>query len=483
MRKVFNLLPMALLFTSVFLITACEDDEPMPTDPGDGGMTLDDGLYLTVEGQDPVAAAIMTAEVVEDEGFASQDRSGFVAGYMWLEAGDYNVVSIADNEVAATIGGTAETITDDGSACDYNDFTLVTTAVDGPAFTLGTSGFYKVSHDAQTSELIFLPIESVGIIGSATPGDWSSDTPLTGTATADGATYTAEGVTLKNGEWKVRFNCRWTMNRRIDPAGSLSDATNGYQAFTNFGGAPDRLVPGGANIAQAEGGEYTVTVSWTTADGWVASLEKTGDGTTSTFNPDDFQMAVVGDATAGGWGDAAAGEKDQNLVHRENGGVHTWYGVVTFGDSGAYKFRANDDWAFNLGGDLAALTQGGDNLTPDAPGSYYVTLSTADEGETWSATVEPGGWSVIGEGSPQGNWDGDINLTADGFVDGITTYSLTGNFTTAEWKFRAGADWPLNLGGDLDALSVDGDNITLGADGEYTVTLSFDGETYSATVQ
>jgi hypothetical protein len=483
MRIVLNFLPLALLFTAAFLMTSCEDDEPMNDDPMGDGTSLDDGLYLTLEGQDPVAAAIMTAEVVEDEGFASQDRSGFVAGYMWLEAGDYNVVSISDNEVAATIGGSAATITDDGSACDFNDYTLVTTETDGPAFTVGTSGFYKVSHDATTSELIFLPIESVAIIGSATPGDWSSDTPLTGAATADGATYTAEGITLKTGDWKVRFNCRWTMNRRIDPAGSLSDATNGYQAFTNFGGAADNLVPGGADISLEEGGEYTVTISWTTADGWVASLEKTGDGMTSTFNPDDFRMAVVGDATAGGWGDAASGQLDQNLVHKEANGVHTWYGVVTFGDSGQYKFRANDDWAFDLGGDLANLTQGGDNITPDAPGAYYVQLSTADEGTTWSATVEPGGWSVIGEGSPQGNWDGDMLLNADGFVDGITTYSLTGNFTTAAWKFRAGADWPLNLGGDLGALSVDGDDIVLGAGGEFTVRLSFDGESYSATVE
>ena len=78
------------------------------------------------------------------------------------------------------------------------------------------------------------------------------------------------------------------------------------------------------------------------------------------------------------------------------------------------------------------------------------------------------------------NW----TLTSQLFdADGNSTYTVTGDFGTGGWKFRAGQDWPLNLGGDLTFLNVDGDNIVLSAAGTYTATLSFNGETFSATIQ
>jgi hypothetical protein len=60
--------------------------------------------------------------------------------------------------------------------------------------------------------------------------------------------------------------------------------------------------------------------------------------------------------------------------------VMTWDAVnhvfttnITAAAAGAFKFRANADWAINLGGPLGALTQGGDNISI-AAGSYTLTL-------------------------------------------------------------------------------------------------------------
>ncbi len=475
MKEIISRFSMLLVLFGLVFITSCGEDDPI-IDPGGDGINVADGLYLKADGADPVSSAGLVSEVVEANDFASQERTGFNGGYMYLEAGDYNVVAVTNKEITTTIGGVMQVITDDGSSCDFNDYMLVTTEVDGPAFTVANSGLYRVTHDAMTDELILYNISEASIIGSATENGWGADTPLSGSVSADGASWSAAGLILRSGEWKVRFNCRWGVNRRIDPVGSLNDPSNGYQFFTNFGGTVNDLMVGGANIQQMEDGEYTVTVSWSKQDGWSLNAERTGDAPDITFNPNDYRMAVIGDATAGAW------DSDQNLFHKEAGGVHTWYGVVTFGDTGEYKFRANDGWDINYGGDLANLSNGGGNIPTPGAGAWYIVLTTADEGATWSAMVTNQGWNIIGAGGPAGSWDMDTAMTADGFANGVSNYSYTGAWAGGEWKFRAAGAWDHNIGGDVTFLTVDGGNINTPA-GTYTVTLSYNGETYSATIQ
>ncbi len=469
------------MLAGAMMFTSCDEEDPIVIDPGEGSVNVSNGLYLALDGENPVSSAGLVSEVVEASGFGTQERTGFMAGYMWLDAGDYNVVEVTDKEISATIGGSMEVINDEGvdgsSICGYNDYMVVSTQADGPAFNIANSGLYKVSHDQQTSELVLHQIVEASLIGSGTEGGWTNDTPLSGSVTSDGGSWSAEGVILRSGEYKIRLNCRWTINRRIDPNGTLDDPANGYQLFTNFGGTLAELMPGSSNIQQEEDAEYTTTLTWDRQSGWGLDVERTGDAPEITFNPNDFQMAVIGDATANEW------NADRNLFHKEENGVHSWYGVVTFADSGNWKFRANDAWDFNLGGDLAALGQGGADIPSPGAGARYIVLTTADEGDTWSATMTDAGWSIIGEGGPSADWGVDAAMNADGFDAGVTTYSITGEFSTGEWKFRAGNDWAHNLGGDLTFLNTDGSNIALGQAGTYTVTLSFDGEVYTATVQ
>jgi hypothetical protein len=44
--------------------------------------------------------------------------------------------------------------------------------------------------------------------------------------------------------------------------------------------------------------------------------------------------------------------------------------------AGEFKFRANDNWTVNLGGDLNALTQDGANIPIGSDGNYTITLNT-----------------------------------------------------------------------------------------------------------
>lgn len=477
---------LCLLMGSLVIFTGCSDDDP-DIDTGGGGINVGNGLYLASVGSDPSGSALLSAETVEDESFASQDRSGFVGGYVYLEAGDYNVVQVTDKEITATIGGgSSEVVVDSaGSACGYAEYTVVSTVADGDPISVATSGLYRVTHDQMTNELVMYQIQEPTLIGEATPGGWATDTRfMTGSVTATGGTWEEEGVVLRNGQWKLRFNCRWSIDRRIDAAGGF-DPSNGYQLFTNFGGTASNLTPGNndGNIEQTEEGTYTVTIEWSPRNGWTINLLRTGDAPTLTFDPNDFKWGVIGDATANAW------DSERLFLYKKDGDNHNWYGVATLADMGQFKFRADPDWNTNIGGALmpdgvaTTLDKGGDNIDSPGAGDYYFIISTADEGATWQVTMSEMGWSVIGEGSPSGSWDTDTFLDAQPFANGISTYTLTGDFTTSGWKFRAGGDWPLNVGGNLGGLVLDGNNVELSEAGTYAITLSFDGAIWSATAE
>lgn len=484
MKSLFKFFTLALLACSTLMMTSCGDDDGPTIDTG-GDLQLGDGFYLAAAGADPVAAAGLSSEPVEDDGFAAQDRSGFVAGYMFLAAGNYNLTDVKDKEISATLGGDATVVTDEGSACDFNDYTLVSNvAAGGAAINVATDGLYKVSYDPTTAEMVMYQIIQPSVIGNATPNGWGADTPMTGSATADGGSFSVSGVELRAGEFKMRFNCRWTVDRRLDSAAGFG-FDNGYQMFNNFGGTASNLETGGSNIPLAleDEGIYTITANWSPTGGWSLDLNKTGDVAPITFDPAEHRWGAIGDATANGW------DADRNMYYKgEIDGAHTWLGVITLADAGEFKFRINDDWFLDIGGALTAdgtevaMDKGGANIASPGAGAYYVTIKTADEGDSWTASMSANGWGIIGAGSPVGNWDADMDLTADGFDGGITTYTITGDFVGGEFKFRAGDAWDYNLGGDMMALEADGGNLNAAA-GTQTATLTYDGETYSVTVQ
>ena len=82
-------------------------------------------------------------------------------------------------------------------------------------------------------------------------------------------------------------------------------------------------------------------------------------------------IGIIGDATADGW------DADQNLTYvpynSETKALGYWEAKDVVLKAGTMKFRANHDWAINWGGDVNALTQGGDNLTVEA-GTYDIKL-------------------------------------------------------------------------------------------------------------
>lgn len=483
MKHLTKIWSMALLLTATMLMVSCgEDDEPV-IEVGDG-IAVSDGYYFVQDGQDPVAERSLLPEKVEGEGNVAVDRDGFFGNYVFLEAGDYNLVSVVNREITSTVGGTLELI--DGEALVDDDpttgYQLGEMKEGGEAISIPNNGFFKISYDESLSELIVMEVETVSILGDATPSGWSdTNFEVVSSNPEDGFVFELTGLEMRAGQYKIRINNGWKIVRN-------NDAGTGYIAFTNYGGASGNLVPGGDNITfeEASEGIYTAKITLTNDGGAALDLENTGEVEPITFDPEDYQFGILGSVTANAF------DADRDMFYKGIvDGAHTWYGVVYFAEESSdedgrrFKLRTNDDWAFNLGGPLtlegeAALTANGPDIAAPDAGAYYITLSTADEGDTWTATMKDFGWALIGEGSPTATWDEDVEMTANGFADGITTYSYTGNFDGREFKFRAGGEWQFDLGGDISNLSVGGDNLSLEA-GDYEAVLSFDGTSYSAT--
>lgn len=85
---------------------------------------------------------------------------------------------------------------------------------------------------------------------------------------------------------------------------------------------------------------------------------------------------LIGDATEGGW--------DNSTPMAFDAATSTYTVTATLKD-GSFKFRANNGWDINLGGDLSNLTSGGDNIAVTA-GTYLITLNLSDPAK-YSATM------------------------------------------------------------------------------------------------
>ena len=73
---------------------------------------------------------------------------------------------------------------------------------------------------------------------------------------------------------------------------------------------------------------------------------------------------IIGDATANGW------DSDQDMTW--NAEKHCWCATITLTD-GTIKFRANDGWDINFGGNPDNLSANGDNI-PVTAGTYDIDL-------------------------------------------------------------------------------------------------------------
>jgi len=225
-------------------------------------------------------------------------------------------------------------------------------------------------------------------------------------------------------QWKFTDGPSWTINY------GSSDGSN--------------LVANGPNITSPKG-YYKINV----------------DAATMTYTAVATVWGVVGDATSGGW------STDTPLVYNDT--TQTWGGGVHM-VAGSFKFRANNDWTYNYGSNNAddSLQAGGSNIPVTTEGDYYVTLNLSHPNQyTYSANH----WAIIGDATP-GGWSSDTFMTWDATNRCMT---VTTDLKVGQFKFRANGGWSVNLGGDINNLTVGGANISITAAGNYTIKLYLGG--------
>lgn len=444
------------------------------------GPSLDDGYYIigSAVSADTTDANKLAAAKVSAPSFGSQDRAGFFETFVYMGSGSFSFIKVNGEEITMIGGAPVEGTGGDPAVTIYQG----EYSSNGTGTSPVSGKLVHVSLDETTGQYILVPIDYYEVIGSATEGGWGSGQELAQkSATAEKVEFEATNVVLRGGEFKIRYNGIWNIDLDAEDCDEATSPCLNF--FTNFGGTVDELEAGGSNFAFTGEGAYTVTLSFTPGAGNNVALKltRTGDAPEITFDPTEYAFGIIGDATAKGW------DADRNMYYKGKvNEAHTWIGVVTLSATGKFKFRTNDDWAFNLGGVLAAdgvsatLAKDGSDIASPGAGAYYIVLKTADEGSTWTATMTTDAWGIIGAATPTG-WDSDTDMTADGFVDGVSTYSVTLAMTADKYKFRAGNSWDYNLGGDASALSADGGDLSITEAGTYKVVLSYDGTTYSTT--
>jgi len=281
-----------------------------------------------------------------------------------------------------------------------------------------------------------LSAQSVGVIGSATPGGWDIDTDMTQDA-MNPDMWTLD-ITLFDGEAKFRLDDDWAVNW-------------GSADFPAGTGEQD-----GANIP-VFAGDYTVTFNSATGEYNFAVASDIG---------------IIGAATPGGW------DFDTNMFIDPTDPNKYFINITLMG--GELKFLQDDDWAVNWGSTDFPMGTGildGDNI-PVPAGEYAITFDKSTGEYAFDEVVTFTTIGLIGTATP-GGWDFDTDLTQSTTDANVWTANMT--LVDGEAKFRANdawtfdwgsADWPAGFG------VAGGDNIPV-VGGDYLVSINTETGEYS----
>ncbi len=238
---------------------------------------------------------------------------GSAQGYAYLTSGELKLTTDHSWDNAYTFG-------DNGSGALTNP---------GNNIQITSTGYYLVK--ANLSDMTYsLKLSTWGVIGDATPGSWSSQTDMVYNPAS--LTFSLGLHMTSGGGFKFRGTSDWSLNYG-------STAADG-----------SKLDDGGSNIAVNVEDDYAITLDLSHPNAYTYSANRWG---------------IIGSATADTW------TSDQNMSWNA---VTKEFTATLDLTAGEIKFRANDDWAINLGGDLNNLTGGGGNIAVTTAGNYTITL-------------------------------------------------------------------------------------------------------------
>ena len=170
-------------------------------------------------------------------------------------------------------------------------------------------------------------------------------------------------------------------------------------------------------------------------------------------------LYMAGDANGWATNDYLAGED----------GVH-FTGFMFLNQNG-FKFCTQPEWkGTNYGANFDTAPNAANITMTEEAGYYKVDVDLGSKSYVLTPITTIG---IIGSASPKG-WDSDVDMT---YVPYNAETKELGyweikdvTFTSGEIKFRANDDWAINWGGDTNALTQGGDNISVEA-GTYDIKL------------
>lgn len=256
-------------------------------------------------------------------------------------------------------------------------------------------------------------IESVGLIGTATPGGWDLDTNMV--QDADSAHIWTLKLNLVKGAAKFRANDLWDVNW----------GSNTFPFGVGTQGGPDIMVPAD--------GEYNVTLNTNTGDYYFEITSPIG---------------IIGSALPFMW------DKDVNMIPDTAAEPNPNMFFVTLDlAQGAAKFRKDDDWPVNWGSEdfpSGIGVQDGSDIPVAKAGNYTITLDTMSGAYNFEENVSFSTVGIIGDGTSLGfATDTAIAMIADGSNAGQWSLSteiseggiqFSGNNGEVIW---GGTDFPM----------------------------------------
>ncbi|MDR2926715.1 MAG: DUF5115 domain-containing protein [Cytophagaceae bacterium] len=284
---------------------------------------------------------------------------------------------------------------------------------------------YKFSHSGQDvyddpvfSILLQMPAGNFKIVPQSSKDDasWAGvlgnptdqNTALEGTLGTESAGY-AGAMNIEEAQWvKITLNMmeyKYTIELLGNPFRQLY-VPGGHQGWNPatapivFSSALDWKFDGYVYMEAGNEFKFTTAPSWdgtaygagaeegvlsTAPDAGNLNVAETGfyrltadlSGEPATYTATATVWGLIGDATAGSW--------DNSTEMALNTATGEWT-VTAELTAGAFKFRANNEWVIDLGGDVNNLTYGGDNIPVAEAGTYVVTLKLGDA-TAYSCTV------------------------------------------------------------------------------------------------
>lgn len=147
---------------------------------------------------------------------------------------------------------------------------------------------------------------------------------------------------------------------------------------------------------------------------------------------------------------------------------------VANNNDGGFKFVWGGSWyGLNADGELDNKAQDNIKAPVDATRLYWFTVDTEKMSYTIAEVTSLG---LIGVNGWNEKNDVIEMTPSDDYLTWTVDTKLSG-----EWKIVINHSWDSNYGGDIEGLTFDGGNIS-GYDGDYTVTLSFAGNTPTVTL-